>query len=108
MTKYEALIAELEPYTTSKATIEKALADQFIEDPQSDYNAKEDFKPIARAAVSILQKLIVLNSDSLGKSSQSYNIEALKKRIASLCSRCDLDASEFVEVSSITDGSNFW
>lgn len=52
--------------------------------------------------------MIVLTSDSLGKSSQGYSVEGLEQRIKDLCIENGLDLSDFVEVSSITDGSNQW
>ena len=50
----------------------------------------------------------MLTSDSLGKSSQGYSVEKLEKRIKDLCDENGLDASEFVNLPSITDGSNMW
>lgn len=108
LTKYEALLGELEPYTPSTPTIKKAMADAGIEDPAEEYATEKDKRSIALAAINVLKKLIVLTSDSLGKSSQGYSVEKLEKRIKDLCAENDLDASEFVEISSITDGSNLW
>jgi hypothetical protein len=108
LTKYNALVGELEPYTPSALTIQKALADYGITDSTEDYIAASDKSVIAKAAINILKKMIVLSSDSLGKSSQSYNVEMLNKRIQDICSENGLDSSDYVEVSSITDGSNLW
>ena len=108
LTKYEALIGELEPYTPSQITIKKALADANVADMDSDYDPQTDKVTIAKAAITVLNKLIVLTSDSLGKSSQGYSSEMLRQRIKDLCSQNGLDASEYVEVSSVTDGSNMW
>lgn len=108
LTKYEAMIGELEPYTPSQITIKKALADANVVDMDSEYNPKTDKVCIAKAAICVLKKLIVLTSDSLGKSSQGYNVEMLMQRIKDLCSQNGLDASEFVEIPSVTDGSNMW
>ena len=108
LTKYEALIAELEPYTPAQATIKKALFDVDVEDVDSAYIPKTDKVTIAKAAVIILKQLVVLSSDSLGKSSQGYNVDMLRKRIKDLCSENGLEASDFVEVPSVTDGSNMW
>lgn len=52
--------------------------------------------------------MIVLTNDTLGKSSQGYSVEKLERRIKDLCNENGLDVSDFVEVSSITDGSNLW
>ncbi len=107
LTKYEALIGELDPYTPSPLTLKKALMDANAGDPEDEYGAAD--KPaIALAAIHVLKKLIVLASDSMGKSSQSYSVEALKSRIKDLCNENGFDDSDFVEVPTITDGSNLW
>lgn len=108
LTKYDALLAELEPYTPSPNTMNKALVDANVTDLESDYNPETDKKGVAVAAIKVLKKLVVLSSDSLGKSSQSYNVAELKRRIKDLCSENGLDASQFVNVPTITDGSNMW
>ena len=108
LTKYEALIGELEPYTPSHITIKKALSDANVADMDSEYNAQTDKVTITKAAICVLKKLTVLSSDSLGKSSQGYNVEMLRNRIKELCNEAGLDASYFVEIPSITDGSNMW
>nr|UWI25157.1 MAG: hypothetical protein [Bacteriophage sp.] len=108
LTKYDALIGELEPYTVSPTTLKKALADASIGDFNTEYNADTDRKPIAIAAIKVLKKLVVLTSDSMGKSSQGYNVEELKNRIKAICSENGLEVSDFVEVPSITDGSKLW
>ena len=104
LTKYNALVGELEPYTPSRLALQKALADVKISDWDSEYNADTDQRTIAIAAI----KVIVLTNDTLGKSSQGYSVEKLEKRIKDLCNENGLDVSDFVEVSSITDGSNLW
>lgn len=108
LTKYDALLGELEPYTPSALTLKKALADAKVSDLDSEYNPDNDKKDIAIAAIKVLKKMIVLTSDSLGKSSQGYSVGMLEDRIKDLCTENGLDASEFVNVSSITDGSNMW
>jgi hypothetical protein len=108
LTKYDALIGELEPYTPSTLTLRKALADARIDDLDAEYNAEKDKKAIAIAAIKVLQKLVVLTSDSMGKSSQGFNVDMLENRIKGICSENGLDVSDFVKVPSITDGSNLW
>lgn len=107
-TKYEALLGELEPYTPSDLTIKKSLADVGINDIGQEYAPESDKRPIALAAISVLQRLIVLASDSMGKTSQSYDVDKLEKRIRALCEANGLDASDYVKASSISDGSNMW
>ena len=108
LTKYDALIGELEPYTVSPITLKKALADANVGDLDAEYDAEADRKPIAIAAIKVLKKLVVLTSDSMGKSSQGYDVDELKNRIKAICSENGLEVSDFVEMSSITDGSNRW
>ncbi len=108
LTKYDALIGELEPYTPSRLALTKALADANVTDLDSEYNPETDKKGVAVAAIKVLKRMIVLTSDSLGKSSQGYSVEMLERRIKALCKENGLDASEFVDLSSITDGSHLW
>ena len=108
LTKFDALIGELEPYNPSRLTLMKALADANVEDLDAEYT-QADKRSIARAAIHVLKKLIVLSSDSLGKSSQGYQVDKLEKRIKDLCNENDLDVSEFVtDLPSVSDGSNLW
>lgn len=107
ITKYDALIGELEPYTSSPASLTKSLLDAGVQDPEEEYTA-EDKRTVAKAAISILKRLIVLSSDSLGKSSQGYNVDKLEKRIKLLAKENDLEVSDFVEVPTVEDGSNLW
>ena len=108
LTKYEALLGELEPYTPSSLTLKKALADAKVQDLDQEYNPETDKRDIALAAIKVLKKLIVLTSDSLGKSSQGYSVEKLEDRIEALCTENGFDVDDFIKVSSITDGSNLW
>lgn len=108
LTKIQALTAEIEPYAPSKLTILKALSDVGIVDVETPYDPTTDKKVVAQAAVKVLNQMVVLSSDSLGKSSQGYNVDMLKKRIKSICSENGLSVEDFAEVSSITDGSNLW
>jgi len=107
LTNLDALIAELEPYTVSGAALRKALQDAGIEDEGATYDGTQK-RGIAVAAIHCLRKLTVLSSDSLGKSSQGYNVDNLKARIKALCKENGLDVSEFDEVPEITDGSRMW
>lgn len=109
ITILEALMAELEPYTAAHVVCKKALIDAGLSDFAEETPYTDDCKiSVTVAAIKVLKKFIVLSSDSLGKSSQSYNIEGLKKRIRELCAEADIDAGEFLETPSITDGSDMW
>ncbi|WP_303762479.1 DUF6706 family protein [Alloprevotella tannerae] len=107
ITKFDALIGELEPYTSSPASMTKSLLDAGVQDPEEEYTA-EDKRTVAKAAIAILKKLIVLSSDSLGKSSQGYNVDKLEKRIKLLAKENDLEVSDFVGVPTVEDGSILW
>lgn len=107
ITKFDALIGELEPYTSSPASMTKSLLDAGVQDPEEEYT-DEDKRTVAKAAIAILKKLIVLSSDSLGKSSQGYNVDKLEKRIKLLAKENDLEVSDFVDVSTVEDGSILW
>lgn len=107
ITKFDALIGELEPYTSSPASMTKSLLDAGVQDPEEEYTA-EDKRTVAKAAIAILKKLIVLSSDSLGKSSQGYNVDKLEKRIKLLAKENDLEVSGFVGVPTVEDGSILW
>jgi hypothetical protein len=108
LTKYDALLCEIEPYTVSPLTIKKALADAGVTEAEGDYDTENDRRGVAKAAILILAKLLVLSSDSLGKSSQGYNTSELNSRIKRLCGECGLSVDDYVEVSTVTDGSNRW
>lgn len=108
LTKLDALIAELEPYTVSGSALRKALLDAGVVAETDSYSPDSDKRTIAIAAIHCLRKLTVLSSDSLGKSSQGYNTDELKKRIKALCKENGLDVSDFDEVPEISDGSKMW
>lgn len=106
-TKLDALIGELDPYTPSPAALKKSLIDAGITGFDEEYT-KADKKAVAKAAIIVLRRLIVLSSDSMGKSSQGYKTEELEKRIKDLANENGLDVEDFVEVPSVEDGSNRW
>lgn len=107
LTIYDALLGELEPYSPSSLTIRKALSDNGV-NGDSVYDPGQYKRVVALSAIQILKKLKVLSSDSLGKSSQSYNVEAIDERIVDICCENGLEASEFVKAPSISDGSSLW
>lgn len=108
LTKYQALTAEIEPYAPSKLSMIKALSDVGVSDAETTYDPTTDKRIIALAAVKVLSQMVVLSSDSLGKSSQGFNVDMLRKRIKAICNENGLDLENFDEVPSITDGSNLW
>jgi hypothetical protein len=82
LTKYEALLGELEPYSPGALTLKKSLADAGITGLDEEYAVESDRKLIAQAAISVLKRMIVLSSDSMGKTSQGYSVAELRKRIS--------------------------
>jgi hypothetical protein len=106
-TKLDALIGELDPYTPSQAALKKSLIDAGITGFDEEYTIA-DKKAVAKAAITVLRRMIVLSSDSMGKSSQGYKTEDLEKRIKDLAKENGLDVEDFVEVPSVEDGSNRW
>lgn len=108
LTKYQALTAEIEPYAPSKLSMIKALSDVGVSDAETTYDPTADKRIVALAAVKVLSQMVVLSSDSLGKSSQGFNVDMLRKRIKAICNENDLDLENFDEVPTVTDGSNLW
>ena len=86
----------------------KALSDVGASDTGTPYDPATDKRIVAQAAVKVLSQMVVLSSDSLGKSSQGYNVDMLRKRIKAICNENGLDLENFDEVPTITDGSNLW
>ena len=109
ITILEALMAEIEPYTAAQVVCKKALIDAGLSDFANDTPYTPDCKKaVTVAAIKVLKKFLPLSSDSVGKSSQSYNLEGLKRRIRELCADAGLDADEILEIPTITDGSQLW
>lgn len=106
-TKLDALIGELDPYTPSPAALHKSLIDAGIDDMDEAYTVA-DKKAVAKAAIKVLKRMIVLSSDSLGKSSQGYKVDELEKRIKDLAEENGLDAEDFVELPTVENGSHLW
>lgn len=107
LTIYEALLGELESYSPSSITLRKALADVGLNDSTKEYNPNTDKKAVCKAAIKVLRQLIVLSSDSQGKSAQSYN-NKVESRIKQLCAEIGEDVSLYLDVPTIEDGSNLW
>ncbi|MBD5256037.1 MAG: hypothetical protein HDS50_00180 [Bacteroides sp.] len=109
ITILEALMSELEPYTAAQVVCKKALIDAGLADFTNETPYTPDCKRVVTiAAIKVLKKFLPLSSDSVGKSSQSYNIEGLKRRIKGMCAEVGIDADEILEIPSITDGSKYW
>ncbi|MDP3453013.1 MAG: hypothetical protein Q8R90_08670 [Bacteroidales bacterium] len=104
MNNLEALMAECEPFTISKRTIEKALTDNGLV-PDSEYSSKS---AIAKTAVEVLSRFLSLRSESEGSFSQGFDKEGLKARIKALAEIAGIDASSYISQVTISDGSKLW
>lgn len=104
-TKHDALIGGWSRTLPAQQALIKSLKDAGVDNSDKEYTAA-DKKQIAKAAIMVLRKLIVLSSDSQGKSSQGYQVEKLEKRIKALADENDLE--DFVGVPTVDDGSNRW
>lgn len=105
-TLYQAVLGELEPYSPSSLTIKKSMIDEGLN--STDEYAPEHKVPVIKVAIKILSKMVVLGSDSMGKSSQSFKVDELKGRIKALCGEAGLDSDDYIDVPSVTDGSHLW
>lgn len=108
LTIYEALLGELESYSPSSLTLKKALIDLGVNNIDTDYVPESHQILVIKAAIKILNQLIVLTSDSQGKSSQSYDTKRLENRLKALCAKIGEDASIYLDVPTIEDGSHLW
>ena len=108
MTNLEAISASLYPYDVDQFLKEKACIDEGI-DAQADYTATDKIS-VAKAAIAIMQNLIVLMNESDGGYSLSYNTDGLKEHIFYLAKENGLTdiAEEFDTRSRITDISDQW
>lgn len=107
LTMYEALMAELEPYAPNALTVKKALMDEGL-DAEGPYQ-KESNAQIGLASIAVLIKMKVLQSESVGKTSQSYSVSKIDERIRAICKKHGFNEADYIEdLSSISDGSDLW
>ena len=105
MTILEALYAEVDPYTPNRNTAIRALDKvglTYTADATSD-----DDTLIATATVDILQKMLVLGSESEGGFSQSYT-DGVKARIRQICDQYGLDVTDYITFPSVDNRSYRW
>lgn len=97
MTYLEAISGEIEPYSLSDESIEKAFIDACgrfavfgdVEE-EYDYSMKQ---PVALASMLCLNRLRVLESENVGGISQSFNVAKLEKRIRAIANEAGLSAN---------------
>lgn len=104
----DAITAQLYPYEVDMLLIEKACVDNEMT-PAEEYYV-EMKQSVAKTAIAILRNLIVLQSESNGGYSLSYNVEALKERIYRLAKDNGLaDIAEEYDIRSrIIDKTSVW
>ena len=73
---------------------------------------KDDRRVNAKSLLGVLSLGIVKGmtetSHSEGGVSDAWDRESIKNNIRSICRNYGFDESEFVEVSTISDGSKYW
>jgi len=87
-----------------RSVLELSLIDGGV-DPEAQYKAKDP--DVAKAAIGIV-KGMTETSHSEGGVSDAWDRESIKNNIRSICRNYGFDESEFVEVSTISDGSKYW
>lgn len=97
MTNREAIIGEIEPYSLSDESVEKAFIDaagrisSFGDvDEEYDYSKKQ---VVALASMLCLNRLRVLSSENVGGISQTFNVSKLEKRISAIANEAGLSES---------------
>lgn len=97
MTNREAIIGEIEPYSLSDESIEKAFIDaagRFSSfgdiDSEYEYSMKQ---VVSLASMLCLNRLRVLASENVGGISQTFNVSKLEKRIAAIANEAGLAPS---------------
>lgn len=96
MTNREAILGEIEPYSLSDESVEKAFIDaagRFSSfgdiDSEYDYSMKQ---VIALASMLCLNRLRVLSSENIGGISQTFNVSKLEKRITAIANEAGISA----------------
>ena len=95
MTNLEALIGEIEPYSLSDESIEKAFIDACARFQPStsginDTYSAENQRTVAYASMLCLNRLRVLASENIGGISQSFSVAKLEKRISAIAASAGL------------------
>lgn len=104
MTNFDAVKAEIAPYTADRNTIEKSLIDNGI-NAGDNYSVANKSK-IAMACIGILTSFLALASESEGGFSQSYNKDGLTAKIRSISQANGIET--YGTMTTISDGSRLW
>jgi hypothetical protein len=103
LTVHDAILGEVDPFSPSNVAISKALIDCGLDTDQP--YSRDVKRSVALAAISILKNMKMLKGESLGKSSQSYNTDAIDAKIRSICETNGLTASNYIKQPSVRIGS---
>lgn len=108
MTNLEAISALLYPYDVEPNLLLKTCIDGGIA-TDGEYSV-EMRETIGKAAITILQQLIVLSSESDSGYSLSYNVDKLEKRIYALAKEYGFEeiAEEYSTKSKLIDCTERW
>lgn len=87
-----------------RSVLELCLIDAGV-DPDGEYIPKDPV--VAKAAIEVVMGMTE-TGHSEGGISESWDPEAVKKNILAICKQYGFEASEYVEVPSISDGSKYW
>ena len=74
-------------------------------DPSKNFTPKD--VELVKAAISVV-KGMTENSHSESGISDGWDADRINKSISAICREYNIDSSDFVEESSVSDGSNQW
>lgn len=102
-----AVLAEIHPYTAEPTVLDKAILDEGL-DTAATYTV-DDKVNVAKVAIVLFKKFIVLASEGEGGLSMSYDIEALKARIRDLAQENGLSETITANATpSVRNASFMW
>lgn len=97
MTNREAIAAEIEPYSLSEDSVEKAFLDSTARFGIIDYIDDEydytDPRAVALASMFCLDRVRCLSNENIGGISQSFNSAEIERRIRSIAARAGISAN---------------
>ena len=91
MTNFEAISARLYPYNVDDNLIAVACEDAGL-DAEVKYRSQTDKISVTKAAIDILEQLIVLSSESNGGYGLGYDVNKVRERIYTLATNNGLSA----------------
>lgn len=91
-------------FYSDQNVLEFTLLDNDI-DPSKNFIPKD--VELVKAAISVV-KGMTENSHSESGISDGWDADRINKSISAICREYNIDSSDFVEESSVSDGSNQW